>query len=94
MPRKTLSRAIACGATAAPIRAQVHARWNEHLVYSCSVGGTPWDGLGGGKGPPGPRARPIYTGTAVVFFTRSSTKLVLQSSTLGCLSSVSIMKRE
>lgn len=35
-----------------------------------------------------------YTGTAVVFLTRSSTKLVLQSSTLGCLSSVSMMKRE
>ena len=31
---------------------------------------------------------------AVVFFTRSRTKLVLQSSTLGCLSSVSMMKRE
>ena len=35
-----------------------------------------------------------YTGTAVVFFTRSSTKLVLQSRTLGCLSSVSMTKRE
>ena len=34
------------------------------------------------------------TGTAVVFLTRSSTKLVLQSCTLGCLSSVSMMKRE
>ena len=38
--------------------------------------------------------RRAHTGTAVVFFTRSSTKLVLQSSTLGCLSSVSMMKRE
>ena len=32
-------------------------------------------------------------GTAVVVFTRSNTKLVLQSCTLGCLSSVSMMKR-
>jgi len=34
-----------------------------------------------------------YKGTAVVALTRSSTKLVLQSSTLGCLSKVSMMKR-
>jgi hypothetical protein len=34
------------------------------------------------------------SGTAVVCFTRSSTKLVLQSCTLGCFSSVSITKRE
>ena len=33
-----------------------------------------------------------YSGTAVVDLTRSSTKLVLQSCTLGCLSSVSMMK--
>ena len=33
-----------------------------------------------------------YNGTAVVAFTRSITKLVLQSCTLGCLSSVSMMK--
>jgi|GEM_PF-2478971 len=42
---------------------------------------------------PAPRTQP-HTGTAVVFLTRSSTKLVLQSSTLGCFSSVSMMKRE
>ena len=35
-----------------------------------------------------------HSGSAVVFFTRSSTKLVLQSSTLGWRSSVSITKRE
>lgn len=34
-----------------------------------------------------------YSGTAVVAFTRSSTKLVLQSCTLGCLSRVSMIKR-
>lgn len=37
--------------------------------------------------------RRCYTGTAVVVLTRSSTKLVLQSCTLGCLSRVSMMKR-
>jgi hypothetical protein len=42
---------------------------------------------------PPDEAKRIYTGTAVVAFTRSSTKLVLQSCTLGCLSSVSMMKR-
>jgi hypothetical protein len=36
----------------------------------------------------------IQTGKAVVDFTLSSMKLVLQSCTLGCLSSVSITKRE
>lgn len=36
---------------------------------------------------------PLHTGTAVVFFKRSSTKLVLQSCTLGCMSNVSEMKR-
>lgn len=53
------------------------------------------------KGGPPPKstpglarlATPHQTGTAVVDFTRSSTKLVLQSCTLGCLSSVSMMKR-
>ena len=35
-----------------------------------------------------------HNGSAVVFFTRSSTKLVLQSSTLGWRSNVSITKRE
>lgn len=35
-----------------------------------------------------------HRGSAVVFLTRSSTKLVLQSSTLGWRSSVSITKRE
>jgi hypothetical protein len=35
-----------------------------------------------------------HTGRTVVPFTRSITKLVRQSWTLGCLSKVSIMKRE
>lgn len=39
----------------AALRQQVHAHWNERLKYSCSVGGTHWDTLGGGKGLVGPR---------------------------------------
>ena len=31
------------------------AHWRDRLAYSCSVGGTHWEGLGGGKGLPGPR---------------------------------------
>jgi hypothetical protein len=38
----------------APLRERVHARWNEHLMHSCSVGGTHWTELGGAKGLPGP----------------------------------------
>ena len=39
----------------APLRATVHAHWRDQLAYSCSVGGTHWQALGGGKGLPGPR---------------------------------------
>lgn len=46
------------------------------------------------EGPAGARVGPQGRGTAVVDLTRSMTKLVLQSCTLGCLSSVFIMKRE
>ena len=31
------------------------AHWRDQLAYSCSVGGTHWQALGGGKGLPGPR---------------------------------------
>src|SRR2546430_1560836 len=34
----------------ASIRARVHDHWNDRLAYSCSVGGTHWDELGGAKG--------------------------------------------
>ncbi len=46
------------------------------------------------EGPAYARGGSQGRGTAVVDLTRSMTKLVLQSCTLGCLSSVSIMKRE
>ncbi|HEX7441345.1 MAG TPA: DUF2855 family protein, partial [Caldimonas sp.] len=39
----------------AALRAAVHGHWGERLAYSCSVGGTHWQALGGGKGLPGPR---------------------------------------
>lgn len=39
----------------AALRGRVHAHFGAQLKYSCSVGGTHWDELGGGKGLPGPR---------------------------------------
>ena len=39
----------------AALRATIHERWADRLAYSCSVGGTHWNALGGGKGLPGPR---------------------------------------
>lgn len=39
----------------AALRSAVHHRWKDELAYSCSVGGTHWQALGGGKGLPGPR---------------------------------------
>jgi len=39
----------------APLRAAVHGHFGDALAYSCSVGGTHWVELGGGKGLPGPR---------------------------------------
>lgn len=37
------------------VRAAIHEHLNAQLKYSCSVGGTHWDDLGGGKGLAGPR---------------------------------------
>jgi hypothetical protein len=39
----------------ASLRRSIHERFANHLAYSCSVGGTHWDELGGGAGLPGPR---------------------------------------
>lgn len=39
----------------ASLRATIHDHWQDALAYSCSVGGTHWEDLGGGKGLPGPR---------------------------------------
>ena len=38
----------------AAVRAEVHGRLGEQLTYSCAVGGTHWDALGGGSELPGP----------------------------------------
>lgn len=37
------------------LRDAVHRRWNERLVYSCSVGATHWQELGSAKGLAGPK---------------------------------------
>ena len=39
----------------AALRRSVHEHFADRLGYSCSVGGTHWDGLGSGAGLPGPR---------------------------------------
>ena len=39
----------------AALRESIHTHWSDELRYSCSVGGTHWDELGGGKGLAGPR---------------------------------------
>ena len=39
----------------AAVRAGVHTRFADRLKYSCAVGGTHWENLGGAAGLPGPR---------------------------------------
>ena len=39
----------------AALRRSVHEHFGDALRYSCSVGGTHWDELGGGRDLPGPR---------------------------------------
>jgi len=39
----------------AALRETIHGHWQDRLAYSCSVGGTHWEGLGRGKGLAGPR---------------------------------------
>lgn len=39
----------------ATVRRKVHQSLGDHLQYSCSVGGTHWEGLGNGQGLTGPR---------------------------------------
>jgi hypothetical protein len=39
----------------AALRRTIHGQFMDQLRYSCSVGGTHWDDLGGGGGLPGPR---------------------------------------
>jgi hypothetical protein len=39
----------------APLRAAIHGHFGDQLAYSCSVGGTHWEHLGGGGALAGPR---------------------------------------
>ena len=39
----------------AALRRSLHEHFGDALRYSCSVGGTHWDELGGGRDLPGPR---------------------------------------
>jgi hypothetical protein len=39
----------------ATLRRSIHEHFGDALRYSCSVGGTHWDELGGGRDLPGPR---------------------------------------
>ncbi len=39
----------------ATLRSTIHGHFGDHLMYSCAVGGTHWDDLGGAGGLPGPR---------------------------------------
>jgi hypothetical protein len=39
----------------AALRQRVHEHFGDALAYSCSVGGTHWEALGGASGLPGPR---------------------------------------
>jgi hypothetical protein len=39
----------------AVLRESVHRHFGDALVYSCAIGGTHWQALGGGQGLPGPR---------------------------------------
>lgn len=39
----------------ADLRAKIHAHFGDALKYSCSIGGTHWDHLGGTRDLPGPR---------------------------------------
>ena len=39
----------------APFRRAVHEHFGDALAYSCAVGGTHWEALGGGRDLPGPK---------------------------------------
>jgi Protein of unknown function (DUF2855) len=39
----------------ADLRAKIHTHFGDALTYSCSIGGTHWDHLGGTRDLPGPR---------------------------------------
>ena len=44
----------------ASVRSAIHTRFGDELAYSCSVGGTHWENLGGGGALPGPRPQLFF----------------------------------
>ena len=42
------------------VRGRVHAHFNDHLTYSCTVGATHWDAGGGGGDLPGPKPQMFF----------------------------------
>lgn len=49
-------RTVYCDfAGSATLRAQIHQHCGDALAYSCSIGGTHWEALGGAAALPGPR---------------------------------------
>jgi Protein of unknown function (DUF2855) len=44
----------------AQVRTALHTRFGDQLTYSCSVGGTHWESLGGGGALPGPRPQLFF----------------------------------
>jgi hypothetical protein len=49
----------------ADFRRRVHRHFGEALRYSCSVGGTHWQALGGGRDLPGPRPELFFAPTHI-----------------------------
>ena len=54
LPKDTPSAYVDMSGSAS-VRSDIHHHLGDALRYSCSVGGTHWTELGGGKGLPGPR---------------------------------------
>jgi len=49
----------------AAVRLSMHAHFQDALAYSCAVGGTHWDALGGGHGLPGPKPTLFFAPTQI-----------------------------
>jgi len=50
----------------AALRKSVHGHFGDTLRYSCSVGGTHWDELGGGRDLPGPKPTLFFAPAQIV----------------------------
>ena len=65
LARDTPSVYVDFAGTAA-LRRAVHEHFGDALRYSCSVGGTHWDALGGGRDLPGPRPTLFFAPSQIV----------------------------